>query len=323
MPVTSSWLTAPRVRRLQDILGDIPERLPGLAEADAKLRLWRRCGGPIDELPQLLEVLLHAELIRRDKAVLRLTPVGRRAVSRSRSETRRPLALALIRAGMLHDQTRMFLDSFPADAGGNVTCRLADARGAAPQLTGLLQYWPGIRNGSTLTVPAALVAELTAVWALLAPPSGQRAELETRRKVIGNRAEAYSYQYTRIAAASPSAIKWVARDDDTLGYDLEDRATSPYRRIEVKGSGGLEPRFFMSDNEWRQAHDDPASYEIQFWGGIDLNRPVAEEYPILQAAGFPLVLHNVPSLHAAGMVMASPERWRVVALLTDSGSGAS
>jgi hypothetical protein len=60
----------------------------------------------------------------------------------------------------------------------------------------------------------------------------------------------------------------------------------PKARTELN-SGGVEPRFFMSDNEWRKAHDDPSSYEIEFWGGIDLNRPAADEYPALRIKGFP------------------------------------
>lgn len=67
----------------------------------------------------------------------------------------------------------------------------------------------------------------------------------------------------------------------------------------------------MSDNEWRKAHDQPSSYEVQFWGGIDLNRPAAEEYAALRARGFPIVLRDLPALDVAGAIEAQPERWRV------------
>lgn len=106
-------------------------------------------------------------------------------------------------------------------------------------------------------------------------------------------------------------VVWVAQDDDNLGYDVEDRSTSPRRRIEVKGSGGLEPRFFMSDNESRKAQHNPSSYEVQFWGGIDLNRPAAEEYPTHRASGYPIVLRDPPALTAAGLLDAQSDRWRV------------
>ncbi len=238
MPVLSSWFTAPRVRRLHEVLAAIPERSLALAEGDAKLCIWRRCGGPIDEVGVLVEVLVHAELVRREKASLRLTAAGRRTLTRNRVEQNRPLALALVRAGLLHDQARALLDSFPVDPDGSLTCRTNDARRVAPQLVGLVQLWTEVRTGSTLTIPRPLVDELAAVWALIAPPSEARAEQEKRRKSIGNRAEAYSYQLERLTAAAASGIVWVAQDDDTLGYDLEDRSTLPRRRIEVKGSGG-------------------------------------------------------------------------------------
>ncbi|MEK7426960.1 MAG: DUF3883 domain-containing protein [Actinomycetota bacterium] len=153
------------------------------------------------------------------------------------------------------------------------------------------------------------------MWALIAPPSEARAVEDARRKTIGNRAEAYSYQLERLGATNGSDIIWVARDDDDLGYDIEDRSTTPRRRIEVKGSGGVEPRFFMSDNEWRKAHDDPTSYEVQFWGGIDLNRPAADEYVTLRSNGFPIVFQDLPSLVSAGLLDAQPERWRLSAVV--------
>lgn len=314
MPVPSSWLTAPRVRRLHEVLVVVPERPPGLPDAASKLPIWRQCGGPIEDVPTLVEVLVHAELVRRENASLRLTPAGRRTLTRNRAEHERPLALALIRTGLLHDQARALLDTFPLTDDGTLICRTTAARRVAPQLLGLLERWNETRTGTTITISAQLVEELAAVWALIAPPSEARAAEDKRRKSIGNRAEAYSYQLERLSSATSSAIVWVAQDDDTLGYDLEDRSTSPRRRIEVKGSGGSEVRFFMSDNEWRKAHESPATYEIQFWGDIDLNRPSAEEYPALRSMGFPIVLRDVPALVAVGALTAQPDRWRIAAL---------
>lgn len=311
MPIASHWLTAPRVRRLADALRSLPERPPGLPEADCKLRLWRRCGGPIDDIPILVDVLAHAELITRNHASVRLTPAGRRVTARRRTEGIRPLALALIQAGLLHDQAHRLIDTFPANHNG-LTCRLADARRLAPQLLGLLQQWPSVRSdNSTVAIPPDLVAELTAAWALLPPLLSDPDELDSRRKSIGDRAELYSWQFERLLAANPTTIGWVARDDDTLGYDIEDRSTQPRRRIEVKGSGGRRTRFLLSDNEWRKAHEHPSSYEIQFWGGIDLHRPPAEEFQTLRADGYPLVFADVPRLVAAGILDASPDRWHV------------
>lgn len=275
--------------------------------------MWQRCGGPIGEVPRLLDVLVHAELVRRGHDGLRLSEAGRRTVAREHAENGRPLALALIRSGLLHDQARALLDTFPTSPTGGVACRAHDARGIAPQLLGLLERWP-IRSGHTVDIPADLINELLAVWALIAPPSEERAIEEARRKSIGDRAEAYSYQHERLAAADSSHIVWVARDDSNLGYDIEDRGRSPRRRIEVKGSGGGDARFFMSDNEWRKAHEDPSNYEVQFWGGIDLNRPAADEYSALRERGYPIILRDLPSLVALGQVAATTERWRVAAI---------
>jgi hypothetical protein len=223
--------------------------------------------------------------------------------------------MALIRAGLLHDQARLFLDSFAPDAEGNVVCRVSDARRVSPQLVGLLQHWPEVRTtSSTLLVPPQLLAELAAVWALIPAVTAERAESEARRKTIGNRAEGYSYQLERLAAVDASAIVWVAQDDDSLGFDIEDRGVTPRRRIEVKGSSGRETRFFMSDNEWRKASDDPRSYEIHFWGGIDLNRPAADEYVALRSQGFPIVFTDLPRLIQEGVLDAFPDRWRVAAI---------
>jgi hypothetical protein len=211
----------------------------------------------------------------------------------------------------MHDQARMLLDSFPLAPDGSLKCPANLARRLAPQLVGLLECWP-VRQGAVFQFPPSLVDELVAVWALIAPPSGARALEDIRRKSIGDRAEAYSYQFERVSATSSSYIVWVARDDDNLGYDIEDRGTTPRRRVEVKGSGGREPRFFMSDNEWRQAHKEPSTYEVQFWGGIDLNRPAADEYTLLREQGYPTVFADLPTLVARGGLQAHPDRWRIV-----------
>lgn len=73
----------------------------------------------------------------------------------------------------------------------------------------------------------------------------------------------------------------------------------------------------MSNNEWRKSQEDPSNYEVQFWGGIDLNRPVAEEYAALRQRGYPVVLRDLPALSAAGRLAAFPDRWRVSASAPD------
>jgi Domain of unknown function (DUF3883) len=159
-------------------------------------------------------------------------------------------------------------------------------------------------------IPAHLVGELDTAWALLPPPSPEAVD-ETVRRNIGNRGEYYSYQLERLKATDRSDIVWVARDYPDLGYDIEDRSIDPRRRIEVKASGNTPVRFFLSDNEWRKSRDDPTSYEIHFWGGVDLNVDPTEEYARLRSQGYPLIFVDLPALISTGDFEAQPWRWRV------------
>jgi hypothetical protein len=164
-----------------------------------------------------------------------------------------------------------------------------------------------------LHVPRALVIELEAVWALLPPPSGEGRDVV--RKSIGDRGELYSYHLERLGAAVASDIVWVARDDDTLGFDIEDRSCTPRRRVEVKASGDASIRFYLSANEWERAHDDPENYEIHFWGGVNLGRDPSDDFAALRRSGSPVIFKNLPSCIQAGQLVAKPDRWKVTGAL--------
>jgi hypothetical protein len=233
---------------------------------------------------------------------------------RAAADRSRQLALAIIRSGVMHDQVRVLLDTFPMRPDGGMTCRLTSARSVAPQLVGLVQQWPGVRVGAELVIPAELLDEFTAVWALVAPQPETGDETLRRWKSIGDRAEAYSYQLERLRVPDAFGIVWVSRDDDNLGHDIEDRTVDPRRRIEVKGSGGAEVRFFMSENEWRRAHENPATYEIQFWGEIDLQHSPADEYARLRNKGYPRVYRELPTRISSGELNAQPDRWRLTGI---------
>jgi len=309
--VRSSWLTAVRTRRLLTVLTVLPARAPGIPNDRTRLRVWRSCDGPIDEVPILLDVLVGAELAVREHGQLRLSRNGQRVVAQQGPQGLRPLALALLRAGYFHDQARTLLELGHSQADGSLTCERRLARRTCPQLVGVLQHWPDVISAHLLRVPAQLVRELEAVWALLPAPSPDDAAVEAARKSIGNRGELYSYQLERLNAEIASDIVWVARDDDNLGYDIEDRSVDPRRRIEVKASGDTSVRFFLSENEWRRAHEDPGHYEVHFWGGVDLQVPPADEFPRLRAQGYPLVLRDLPELLDGGQLSATPYRWRI------------
>jgi len=310
--VRSTWLTAARTRRLAHILTMVPARSSDLAVDEARLRLWRMCGGPIDDVPVLIDVLIGTELITVERAALRLTRAGQNVLAKRSAEGLRPLGLALLRAGYMHDQARTLLDMSATGADGRLSCSTRSARQRCPQLLGVLQFWPDVAVSPHVAIPAHLVRELETVWALLPPPSPDDAARDALRKNIGNRGELYSYQLERLNAADQSYIVWVARDDSNLGYDIEDRSIDPRRRIEVKASGDTPIRFLLSDNEWQKAHDNPSSYEIHFWGGIDLNVDPAEEYARLRSQGYPRIFTNLPGLVSSGEFVAQPTKWRLV-----------
>lgn len=311
--VRSTWLTAVRTRRLAHMLTAIPVRAPGLAVDEARLPLWRTCGGPIDDIPTLIDILIGTDLIALDRAALRLTRAGQTVLARRSAEGLQPLGLALLRAGFLHDQVRTLLDVSTGGTDGHLSCTARLARQRCPQLVGILQFWPDVVVGTRVDVPEHLARELETAWALLPPPSAHDSERDALRKNIGNRGELYSYQLERLNAVDRSHIVWVARDDPNLGYDIEDRSVSPRRRIEVKASGDTPIRFLLSDNEWQRAHDNPATYEIHFWGGIDLNIDPAEEYARLRGHGYPQIFVDLPYLVSAGKFSAQPTKWRIVA----------
>lgn len=308
--VRSTWLTGVRTRRLMEVLIAIPPRPPGLPVDEAPLRLWRTCGGPIYDMRPLVEVLIGAELVTENAGALQRTSAGQRVVARRNTEGLRSLGLALLRAGYFHDQARLMLELASEGQDGILSCPIRIARQRCPQLVGVLQFWPDVVISSSINIPEYLVQELDTVWALL-PPSTDEVVDETIRRSIGNRGELYSYQLERLNATDRSHVVWVARDDSTLGYDIEDRSANPRRRIEVKASGGTPVRFLLSDNEWRKSNDDPTSYEIHFWGGIDLNLNPAEEYPRLRRQGYPRIFVNLPALIEAGEFEAQPTNWRI------------
>ena len=125
------------------------------------------------------------------------------------------------------------------------------------------------------------------------------------------RAELYSLQRERSEAHDPSAIAWVAKDSDSLGWDIEDRTATPYRKIEVKGSRQENAVFFLSANEWKQASIHGTNYEVHFWGDIDLQREEPSEYASLRAIGFPIVILNISDKIASGEWTATPIQWRI------------
>ena len=309
-PPTDAWFTGPRLERLAIALLAIGTNAPGIAREGAIGAIWRKCGGSHEEAWQVVEILASLNLVRIDGDYIRQTKAGNPVVRSLRTGEYRPLGLTIIRAGLFSEQARSLLESGNVDADGNLVCLPRVAASVAPQLIGLLSRWAEFQSRPKIVVPSSVVNELAAVWALRAPEEGESSWLSQRRRV-GERAELYSFQRERSEAQDPSAIAWVAKDSDSLGWDIEDRTVTPYRRIEVKGSRQENPVFFLSANEWRQASIHGSNYEVQFWGNIDLQREEPSEYASLRAIGFPLALLNISGKIAAGEWTATPTQWRI------------
>ena len=303
-----SWLTAARIARLPLILQSIRSQPPpGLKAGDAARVAWRSCGGPLTDVLPLIKVSIDAGLVIDKGERLQLTRLGHRVVTQDRQHGGTMLLLELIRAGLFSRQARVLGEVSEVDSRtGDVWCRRSVAIASAPQLVGVLRRFPRVRMTDKLFVPASLAAELSDIWVL--PDRSTRSE---PRREIGDRAELYSYRFEQSRAADRSKIRWVASDDEGLGYDIEDLNSTPSRRIEVKGSSGTEVRLILSVNEWEVSQLNPDTYEVHFWGGVNPTRTPREEYVALTRAGFPLIFRNLHAHLAQGLLQAQPSQYVV------------
>jgi hypothetical protein len=254
--------------------------------------------------------LRSAALLHEISGNLLLTRTGRTTLQRHVAEEGRQLGLALIRAGQFSEQARRLIERGSIDGEGVLRCPALEARDVASSLLGVLRRWSDVEWGAEIVVPKHLVEEIAAAWSVTPPVD----EIAAKKNEVGFRAELYSYQLERLTADDASLIAWVSRDDQGLGYDLEDRTPAAPRVIEVKGSGGNAVRFYLSANEYRRAEQYAEKYEVQFWGGIDLQRPPQSEFQALRGMGYPRLFHNVAELIANGSLIALPEVWRVTEL---------
>lgn len=308
--IQSWWLTGVRLVRLGLMLRALSSALPGLPLDEAIRVMWRSCGGPHDEISQLLSLLKNLDLVNMQQGTLRRTKAGDKVAKAVLKGDSRPLGMILVRAGCFHDQARVLIECGKVDDQGNLHCQPKLAKAGAPQLLGVLAWWEEVSILPSVLIPKELLAELNTVWALLPPPTELPSWAE-KRKEVGNRAEMYTVQCERSRTSNPSLVVWISRDSDSLGWDVEDRSSTPHRCIEVKGRRDSDVLFFLSDNELAKAHELGSRYEIHFWGGIDLARDPAVEYAALRAAGYPLVIENFAAQLTDGRWKATPIRWRI------------
>ncbi|MFC5723561.1 DUF3883 domain-containing protein [Streptomyces gamaensis] len=261
------------------------------------------------DIPVLVDVLVQIGLVEINEGRLRPTKTGVRVATQDHQVGGILLAETLIRSGIFSGQIRRLFEVSEIDPTGSLVCSRDLAVGVAPQLTGILRRFSAVSFTDKLRVHAGLVSELDGFWSLL--PMAVGPELDFK-KDMGNRGELYSYQYCRTQAADGTKVRWVARDDETLGYDIEDLNYNPKRRIEVKASGEEKVRFFLSRNEWNVARELGDAYEVHFWGGVSLKVEAQEEFGKLTRRGYPLIFRGLSSLLDSGALSAVPTQYLVI-----------
>ena len=307
MNVPSSWFTAPRVRQLLRLVHLLPSRPPGISTNQLTRTLRPHIDSPPGEIPQLVQVLAQLGLFHDDSERYYLSRKGRRSATLSEARARIELAELLIQAGLMHDQVRQLVEASTIDHQGMACSRVGQLRYSAPQLLGLLRSWPDVVGPSFVRIPSNLFAVIDAPWSLVPSPSDK----ESNREEIGHRAEAYSFYLLRLESQRPNSVVWASRDDQGLGYDIEDRSGGEIHRVEVKGSQSGDVRFYLSAHEHEVAHQDPSSYEIHFWGEISLNRSPSFEFTMLRERGFPLRFEDLAAHLAEDRLRAKPTTYLV------------
>ncbi|MEU3344126.1 DUF3883 domain-containing protein [Streptomyces sp. NPDC006700] len=262
----------------------------------------------MSEIPMLLGVLAQVGLVENDDTWLRITKNGVKVATQDHQVGGRILGKMLIQAGLFAGQIRRLLEVSQIDDTGSLACPRDRALRVAPQLTGILRRFKTVTFAEELRVEASLVSEMGGVWSLLPAPAAPEVDL---KKEMGNRGELYSYQYCRMHAADGSKVRWVARDDETLGYDIEDLNYTPKRRIEVKSSGDEKVRFFLSRNEWNVANELGEDYDIHFWGGVSLKIPAQQEFEKLTNLGYPIIFRGLRDLLVSGSLSITPTQYLV------------
>lgn len=300
-----SWFTPQRLERMTQALRVVHHAgRTGLRLELADRTIWKTVGGPLGDVLDIVQVLLSLGLLGHKPPHLQLTRSGRQVATQDHQHGGRLLARQIISRGLLLKQARVLIESCEPDDGGALRCRRDLAISRAPQLTGLLRRFPEVEFVAHLVIPRELVAELDNAWI----PAATRSRVD-HRKSLGDRGEEFSYRYERDNAADHTRIHWVAQYDENLGYDIEETTESTRRLIEVKASAAIDVKFYLSTNEWRVASENPAAYEVQFWGGVNLAADPAEEYQRLRASGYPIVFTGLHTHVQAGRLLLEASQY--------------
>ena len=220
------------------------------------------------------------------------------------------LGSAVLASGLYDDELSRLIEAGTV-TDGRLICPLARLPRVAPVAGAILAWQVEHRREADLVVP---LTELDAVLSLSAMEQAVDvpAWVEANQSV-GWRAELYSIR-NEIARHGANQVLHVSRDvGDGFGYDIERTASDPSRLIEVKGSRSAKVSFVITAKELDVARENPARYEIQFWGEISLGRPAKEEYLALLADGYPIVIDRVASRIESGDWPVEAQSWRVAA----------
>ena len=310
MPFEASWLTGTRLRKATAALVVLGQKSERWQNPEAIRSIRRRAGGSLDEIVEITRLLVDAQLTYIKGDSVALTKAGRSLAESCASGDLKPVGLFLIRGGYFHDQALSLLEHGSISDSQELTISKAHCLRLAPQLVGVLRWWPEVEVASEILIPDFLVKELGSIKALLPEEENPQDYLE-ERKAIGKRAELYSYNLERSRVLNPSDIAWVSRKSDTYGYDIEDRSAVPTRRIEVKGHKGPDFIFFLSSHEWRKALEFGKQYELQFWGEINLEIDTEVEYAALRAADYPKSIVDLASALKEGGWEMTPTNYKV------------
>ncbi len=264
------WWTSIRIANLGRALRVAPPMRTAIPLDELIRAIWRANGGSREELLRTVGALEGLRVVANDAGLFGRTPAGEILSRALASGDMRPLGLALLESGLFHEQGRVLFEVSRRTGVGDLECPAKAARKGAAQLLAVLELWPDVQTAPIVLLPAALVVQLDAMLAVAVP--SRVSAWAALRKQLGDRAELFTYLRERSRPGiEPSRIAWVSRDSDTLGWDVEDRSATTYRRIQVKGSREVETPFYPSENEFYRAREYGVTSEAQVRGRIHVS----------------------------------------------------
>lgn len=306
----SHWFTPPRVERLGRLLEVLPSRLEPVPTHSAVQIVWNHVGGPVDEVGHLLDEATACGLIESTPEGVGRTAAGTRARNQLREGDPSSIASRILRSGALADQARRLVQNIEYDPGTDCFRCPLSVRREIPQLIAILRLKEEVVVGESILLTRAMYEEVGAVWVFMEAAEHLPPWLR-ERQLVGHLAELFSWNHERLHVADPSKVKWVSKDDDSLGYDIEDLNPAQRRRIEVKGSRGPDVQFIMSPNEMAKARRHGDCYEIHFWGQLNVAADPQSHYAASVAAGYPVVIVDPAVEFDLGGWSLEPDGWRI------------